>query len=199
VLQQREFQRVGGMKTLKLDVRILAATNRDLSAEVKKGSFREDLFHRLNVVAIRMPALRERAEDILLLARYFLSRSMARCRRRVQGFSPEAERLLMQYNWPGNVRELENSVERAVVLGNSDFVQPEDLPEDLIDSLPGADLNSVYHSSVGDAKRESILRAWAQAKGDYKIAADLLGLHPNSLLRLIRNLRLRDRLRGEGL
>lgn len=196
VLQEREFQRVGGTKTLRLDVRVLAATNKDLLADVKKGLFREDLYHRLNVVAIRMPALRERGQDVLLLARYFLVRSMGRCGRRVQGFSPEAESLLLQYNWPGNVRELENAVERAVVLGNSDWVLPEDLPETILEAVPSDQWSSIYHVSVGGAKRDSILRAWAQAKGDYKAAAELLGLHPNSLLRLIRNLHLRDRLRG---
>src|SRR5262249_37796964 len=101
VLQQREFERVGGTRTLPLDVRFLAATNRDLAAEVQRGAFREDLYHRLNVVALRTPPLRERREDIPLLARSFLERMAARCRP-VAGFTPEAERRLMQYSWPGN-------------------------------------------------------------------------------------------------
>src|SRR6185295_15691106 len=108
---------------IKLDVRVLAATNRDLAAQARSGAFREDLFHRLNVVALRVPALRERPQDILPLARYFLDRAAARCRRPVEGFSPEAEQYLAAHSWPGNVRELENAIERAVVLGESETIQ----------------------------------------------------------------------------
>ena len=196
VLQQREFERVGGMKTLTLDVRLIAATNRDLAAEVRRGAFREDLFHRINVVAVRTPPLRDRREDVPLLVRHFVSRAAARCKRRVRGVSPEAERCLTAYSWPGNVRELENAIERAVALGESDQILPEDLPESVVDAAPTPSPAGAYQTSVGGAKRESILRAWADAGGDYKAAAKLLGLHPNSLLRLIRNLGLRDILKG---
>src|SRR5207249_4742729 len=103
VLQQREFERVGGTRTLRLDVRLVTATNRDLAAEVRRGAFREDLFHRLNVVALRVPPLRERPGDIPPLARYFLERAAARCRRHVTGISSEAERRLTAHTWPGNV------------------------------------------------------------------------------------------------
>ena len=192
VLQEREFERVGGSQTIRLNVRLIAATNRDLSAEVRRGVFREDLYHRLNVVVLKSPPLRERPEDILLLARYFVERSSARCHRRVQGISEEAERLLQGYDWPGNVRELENAIERAVVLGESDRILPEDLPETLF--RHGDPQMAPIFASVGEAKRESVIRAWAQANGDYKVAAQLLGLHPNSLLRLIRTLSLRERL-----
>ena len=192
VLQEREFERVGGSQTIRLNVRLIAATNRDLSAEVRRGVFREDLYHRLNVVVLRSPPLRERPEDIPLLARYFVNRSSVRCHRRVQGISDEAERLLQAYDWPGNVRELENAIERAVVLGESDRILPEDLPETLF--RHGDTQMAPIFASVGEAKRESVIRAWAQANGDYKVAAQLLGLHPNSLLRLIRTLSLRDRL-----
>ena len=192
VLQEREFERVGGSQTIRLNVRLIAATNRDLSAEVRRGVFREDLYHRLNVVVLRSPPLRERPEDIPLLARYFVNRSSVRCHRRVQGISDEAERLLQAYDWPGNVRELENAIERAVVLGESDRILPEDLPETLF--RHGDPQMAPIFASVGEAKRESVIRAWAQANGDYKVAAQLLGLHPNSLLRLIRTLSLRDRL-----
>ena len=196
VLQQREFERVGGTRTLSLDVRIVAATNRDLLADVKSGSFREDLYHRLNVVAVRMPPLRERSEDIPELARHFLARSAARCGRRVRGISEDAERALMRYDWPGNVRELENAIERAVVLGEGEWLLPEDLPETVLDAAPKAEIDSAYQHSVGDAKRDAITRAWTQAGGDYKTAAESLGVHPNSLLRLIRNLGLRDTLKN---
>jgi Nif-specific regulatory protein len=196
VLQQREFERVGGSKTMRLDVRVIAATNRDLAAEVRRGAFREDLYHRLNVVALKTPPLRERREDISLLARHFMERSAARSGRRVVGISPEAERLLTAYEWPGNVRELENAVERAVVLGESEQILPEDLPESLFEAASAPVANSAYQATVGDAKRDSILRAWNEAGGDYKMAAQLLGLHPNSLLRLVRNLGLREVLKG---
>jgi transcriptional regulator with GAF, ATPase, and Fis domain len=196
VLQQREFERVGGTKTLKLDVRLVAATNRDLAADVKRGAFREDLFHRLNVVALRTPPLRERREDILDLARHFLAQASARCGRRVSGISAGAERYLLAYDWPGNVRELENIMERAVVLGESDQVQLEDLSDSGLEVAAPEELAGAYQSSVGEAKRESIRRAWSEAGGDYKLAAAMLGLHPNSLLRLVRTLGMRDVLKA---
>src|SRR5262249_8367229 len=115
VLQQREFERVGGTRTYRLDVRLVAATNRDLAAEARRGAFREDISHRLNVVAFRAPPLREHPGDILPLARYFLERAAQKCRRVVTGISPEAEQYLVAHSWPGNVRELENAIERAVV------------------------------------------------------------------------------------
>ena len=133
VLQLREFQRVGGTRTLTLDVRLIAATNRDLAAEVKSGAFREDLYHRLNVIALRTPPLRERRDDVPVLARHFLRKAAARCGRRIQGFSAEAERYLVAYGWPGNVRELENAIERAVVLGEGEMILPEDLPETVLE------------------------------------------------------------------
>jgi Nif-specific regulatory protein len=192
VIQEREFARVGGTRTLQLDVRIIAATNRDLAAEVRAGRFREDLYHRLNVIVLRTPPLRERREDIAMLARYFLEGAARRCGRRVAGFSPEAERALAQYSWPGNVRELENAVERAVVLGSGEQIAPEDLPEAVTEGLAAAGDAGPFQTQVAATKRQSILRAWEQANGDYKAAAAQLGMHPNSLLRLIRNLGLRD-------
>jgi transcriptional regulator with GAF, ATPase, and Fis domain len=192
VLQQREFERVGGTRTLRLDVRLIAATNRDLAAEVKRGAFREDLYHRLNVVAIRVPPLRDRAEDIPALARHFLERAAARCGRRVTDLSPEAERHLVSYSWPGNIRELENAIERAVVLGQSDQVLAEDLPETVLDAAPvTTDNDGALQSSVSDAKRKLILDAWREAGGDHNLAAEILKVHPNSLRRLIRNLGMR--------
>jgi Nif-specific regulatory protein len=201
VLQEREFERVGGTKTLQLNVRLVAATNRDLSAEVRKGAFREDLYHRLNVVALRMPPLRERPEDIPLLAEHFLRKSARRIGRVMAGITPEAERMLLQYSWPGNVRELENAMERAVVLSDSDWLTPQDLPDTIAGRIEPEpeESGASYESAVGDAKRDAILRAWQQANGDYKAAAATLGIHPNSLLRLIRKHGLRDVLRhGAG-
>jgi len=194
VLQQREFERVGGTRTLPLNVRIVAATNRDLSAAVRCGAFREDLYHRLNVVAFRVPPLRDRPEDIPALARHFLERAAVRCHRRVCGISPEAERYLLSYSWPGNVRELENAIERAVVLGQSDALLPEDLPETVLESAVVPEVPGALQSSVTQTKRQLILAAWQEAGGDHKLAAAKLNIHPNSLRRLIRSLHLRDAL-----
>ncbi|HEY1949871.1 MAG TPA: sigma 54-interacting transcriptional regulator [Bryobacteraceae bacterium] len=191
VLQQREFERVGGTQPHPLDIRVIAATNRDLNADVSEGRFREDLYHRLNVVTLEAPPLRDRKEDIPQLALFFLNRSAERCKRQVQGISADAQEMLKQYAWPGNVRELENAMERAVVLGLSEWVLPEDLPETLLEAAP-RDAETKYHRSVGQAKREAIVDAYVQGKGDYKLAAALLGLHPNYLLRLVRNLALRE-------
>jgi Nif-specific regulatory protein len=193
VLQQREFERVGGTRTLKLDVRLIAATNRDLAAEVRRGAFREDLYHRLNVVSSRVPPLRERPGDIPALARYFLDRTAERCQRRVSRISPEAERYLIGYSWPGNVRELENAIERAVVFGQSDTLLPEDLPESILNSTAEA-VPGTLESSIAGIKRQAILAAWQQAAGDHNRAAALLHIHPNSLRRLIRILNLREML-----
>lgn len=192
VLQQREFERVGGTNTHRLDVRFIAATNRDLAEEVRRRNFREDLYHRLNVVALRTTPLRERKEDIPMLAKHFLEKAAAQVNRRVGGISKEAESCLIEYDWPGNVRELENAIERAVVLGETDQLLPEDLPESVLEASTAKSAGAGFQSAVGDAKRRCILDAWEQAGGDYKAAAELLGLHPNSLLRLIRNLGLRD-------
>src|SRR5262249_15502657 len=122
VLQQREFERVGGTQVHSLDIRVIAATNRDLMDDVREGKFREDLYHRLNVVRLESPPLRERKDDIPVLAQYFLQRSAERCKRQVDGLSKEAQEIILQYQWPGNVRELENAMERAVVLGVTDEV-----------------------------------------------------------------------------
>jgi Nif-specific regulatory protein len=194
VLQEREFERVGGTRTLQLNVRLVAATNRDLLAQVRRGSFREDLYHRLNVVALRMPALRERPEDIPLLAEHFLRRSARKVGRVMAGITPEAERMLSRYSWPGNVRELENAMERAVVLSDTEWLTPLDLPDTISGTVPTAvtPVDGRYELAVGDAKREAVVRAWQQAQGDYKQAAALLGIHPNSLLRLIRKHDLRE-------
>jgi two-component system response regulator HydG len=197
VLQEHEFDRVGGTRTLRLDVRLIAATNRNLVEQVRKGAFREDLFHRLNVVALHTFPLRERREDILPLARHFLQLAATRHRRTLSGFSPEAEMMLHSYSWPGNVREVENAIERAAVLGSSETVVPEDLPDAVRGVAQTRDSSAAaLEESVGNAKRETVMRAWRQAAGDYRTAAEILEMHPNSLLRLIRKLGLRDILRA---
>ncbi len=133
VIQEHSFERVGGIKTIKSDFRVIAATNKDLKKEIEEGRFREDLYYRLNVVNIHLPPLRERAEDIPVLATHFLKKYSKENKKQIKGFSPEAMQILGGYNWPGNVRELENIVESAVVLSQSDVIGVEDLPAEIKD------------------------------------------------------------------
>jgi transcriptional regulator with GAF, ATPase, and Fis domain len=199
VLQDREFERVGGTRPISVDIRLVAATNRDLAAEVKKGNFREDLFYRLNVVKVLLPPLRERPEDIELLARYFVSEFGKKVKRKVVGLSSEALEALKRYEWPGNIRELANTIERAVVLGSTELILPDDLPEMLVErARRGAAASGAagYHEAVAEKKRELILDAVSRSGGSITQAAKLLGLHPNYLHRLIRNLDLRDELKN---
>ena len=198
VLQEREFERVGGTVTIKVDLRLIAATNKNLEEAIEAGEFRQDLYYRLNVVSLEMPPLRERREDIMLLANYFADKYGVKCNRRLQGFSAEARACLTAYDWPGNVRELENAIERAVVLGTTDVILPEDLPEALLErATTPAPLQSGtgYHEAVVKTKKQIIPRAIEEAKGNYTEAAKLLGVHPNYLHRLIRNLNLRAQLK----
>ena len=192
VLQEREFERVGGTRTIKLDVRLLAATNRELEEEVRNAKFRQDLFFRLNVVSIKMPALRDRRDDISALATHFVKKYAERAKRSIAGISPEARSCLTHYDWPGNVRELENAMERAVVLGSSDLILPEDLPESVLErgSQPAGPV-AAFHDGVRESKKQLIMTAFEQAGGNYTDAAKLLGLHPNYLHRLIRNLNIK--------
>jgi Nif-specific regulatory protein len=190
VLQEREVERVGGTRTVKLDIRLVAATNRDLKAAVRSGTFREDLYYRLNVVSIRVPALRERREDISLLASYFTARSAEKVNRRVMGISPSARACLMRYDWPGNVRELENAIERAVVLGSSEVILPEDLPDGVAEeAAPGDETVTPLHDAVREAKKLVVWRAIEQAGENYTEAAKSLGVHPNHLFRLVAELK----------
>ena len=192
VLQTGEFERVGGTRPIKVEVRTIAATNRDLEAAIKTGKFREDLYYRLNVVSIRMPPLRERREDIPLLATYFVSVYSKKCKRRVAGISAEALRIMCAYDWPGNVRQLENAIERAVVMGSTELIDPEDLPETIFMGAVTNQPQKGYHEKVREMKRELIKKTLQQTGGNVTEAAKLLRLHPNNLHRLISNLGLRD-------
>ena len=193
VLQEREFERVGGTRSLPADIRVIAATNRELQQAIRAGTFRQDLYYRLNVITVPMPPLRERREDIPALANYFAARFAARSGRTLAGISPAARASLMQYDWPGNVRELENAIERAVVLGTADLILPEDLPEAIVEAVPSASSASGYHESVREAKRKIIFAALEQSNGSQSDAARLLGVNPTYLSRLIRNLGLKGR------
>jgi Nif-specific regulatory protein len=200
-LQMREFERVGGTRTIKVDVRMIAATNRDLKKAIEAGRFREDLYYRLNVVSIPMPPLRERREDIPLLASFFVAEYSRKCKRRVTGISAEARRLICAYDWPGNVRQLENAIERAVVLGATELIAAEDLPEVICEpreseleregQIKDVQPPAGYYETVKEAKRQLILKTLRQTSGNYTEAAKLLGIHPNNLHRLLRNLNLR--------
>ena len=196
VLQEREFERVGGTRSIKVDIRLITATNKNLEEAVSEGTFRQDLYYRLNVVSLEMPPLRDRPEDIPLLANYFAAKYSEKCNRRVVGISSEAQARLRNYDWPGNVRELENAIERAVVLGTTEQILLEDLPESVLESEPvTAEPATKYHDAVAQTKKQVILSAMLQMKGNYTEAAKLLGVHPNYLHRLIRNLNLKDQLK----
>lgn len=191
VLQERQFERLGGTRTISVDVRVIAATNRNLEDAMKDGTFRQDLYYRLNVISLTLPPLRERREDIPLLAYYFVAKYSKKCKRLVSGISPETRNCLLAYDWPGNVREMENAIERAVVLGNSEVIVPDDLPESLLATGVAPQHSSNFHEAVNEAKKNLILQAIEQANGNYTAAAKLLGIHSTNLHRLIRTLGLR--------
>lgn len=196
VLQEREFERVGGTRPLKADIRLIAATNRELQTEVKQGNFRQDLYYRLNVVQFKMPALRDRREDILQLAENFVGKFGLKLNRKLRGISVNAKKILQKYDFPGNVRELENTIERAVVLGSSEWILPEDLPEDFLDLRIETERENAsnYHEAVREKKIELIKKAFQESKGSYVDAAKILDVHPNYLHRLIRNLEIKGEL-----
>lgn len=195
VLQEREFDRVGGTHPIKIDVRLIAATNRNLEEAVRKKEFRQDLYYRLAVVKLTMPPLRERREDIPMLARHFIQKDAKRCKVKPKPLSREAMAALVSYEWPGNVRELENAIERALVMGSSDMILLEDLPESLLEQNSPAEMHEGrYHASVKELKKQLIADAVEQTAGNYVEAAGILGVHPNYLHRLIRNLGLKDEL-----
>ena len=195
VLQEREFERVGGTRPITVDIRLIAATNRDLGEAVKTGTFRKDLFYRLNVLSLVLPPLRDRREDIPMLADYFVIKYVKKCHTRTKKISPEAMLCLVNYDWPGNVRELENAIERALVLSMSDVIQPEDLPESILEKglSPSAE-GANYHYQVRELKKKLIVSALEETKRNYTEAAHLLGVHVNYLHRLIRNLDLKEAL-----
>ncbi len=194
-LQEREIERLGGTRPIPVDVRLVAATHRDLEEEVKQGRFREDLYYRLKVITCVVPPLRERRDDIPLLVRHFAELHGRKLGRPRVPIAPEARAVLLRHDWPGNVRELANAVERAVVLGDGDVLRREDLPDELGASRAGTEPEGTgFLDSLNAYKKQLILDAFAAAGQDYKAAADQLGVHVNSLHRMIRNLGLKDEL-----
>jgi DNA-binding NtrC family response regulator len=212
VLQEREFERVGGSKTIKVDVRILAATNKDLEKETRSGNFREDLFYRLNVIPMRIPPLRERPEDIPILVDHFINHFSKKRKREPIKFDQEVITLFMKYPWPGNVREMENLIERLIILDEDNFVTSKDLPqrfqeyqgrpvqaEPFIDPVATGDLNREVlfpdrginlNNLVDEMERNLISQAMQKAQGIKSKAADLLGLKRTTLLEKIKKLEL---------
>jgi DNA-binding NtrC family response regulator len=188
-LQEREFERVGGTQLIRVDVRIIAATNRNLEAAVKEGRFREDLYYRINVVPIVLPPLRGRKEDVPVLAQFFMQRFSIESKKNFTEISQEALEALSAYDWPGNVRELANVIERAVVLGQPPTIQIEDLSPGIVAAEGEIDNRPTpvsYHESVDEYRREVIVSALAQTQGNRAAAARLLGLQRSYLLRLMK-------------
>jgi len=184
VLQEHEFERLGGTRTLRTDVRVIAATNRNLPQMVANGQFREDLYYRLNVVSIEMPPLRERKDDVGQLAMFFLRRFAAELKKRVDGLSPDALKLLMRYNWPGNIRELENSIERAVLMSDGSQVTSTDLRlGELSTSTASSDGSPVVKIpptgiALEEIERQALIEALKMSNWVQKDAAELLNISP---------------------
>ena len=179
VIQERELQRVGGDQTVRVDVRILAATNKDLACEVEGGRFRQDLYYRLNVVALQLPPLRERGEDIPLLAMHFMKLFAERNGKTVKGFTPGAMDRLLKHNWPGNVRELENAVERAVVLLVGEYISERELPPTIGGQeaeAPAASRLDFANMTLEEIERLAVMDTLAQVGGDKSEAARRLGV-----------------------
>jgi DNA-binding NtrC family response regulator len=175
-LQEHEFERVGGNQTIRVDVRVIAATNRDLADLVAKGKFREDLFYRLNVVALEMPPLRDRRSDVPALAKFFLDRYTKENAKTIDGFTTEAIERLMAYDWPGNVRELENAVERAVVLCNAQQIEARHLPPSVQPRVTPAGMPTVPGCTMADIERYAILETLKSTGGSTSRAAEILGI-----------------------
>lgn len=195
VLQQKEFDRVGGTRPIPFKARVIAATNKNLEEAIQAGQFRQDLYYRLNVVSTLLLPLRERRDDVPLLALFFAARYAQKSRRPFKGISQQARALMMSYSWPGNVRELENAIEHAIVMGLTDQLLPEDLPSGILEeqsaSLPGGR----YQDVLNKTKKDLVLSALREAKGSFPEAARSLGVHPKYLHRLVRNLNLKSELR----
>jgi DNA-binding NtrC family response regulator len=190
-LQERECYPLGSNEPVKFDVRVICATNKDLTKEVSEGRFREELLYRINVITIRLPPLRERKEDITLLANHFLRKYEKPLGRSPMRFSKGAMRLLMNYRWPGNVRELENTVERAAILAETDVIHTHDLPEKLHEASPvNGEVGDSPGMTLEELEREHMRRVLSQVKGDKVKAAQILGIHLSTLYRKVQRYRL---------
>ena len=191
VLQEREFRRVGENRNRRVDVRVLAATLRDLPGEVAAGRFRQDLYYRLRVIEIRIPPLRERRDDILPIARQVLAETASRMKLPVTGFTPAAADQMLRWGWPGNVRELQNVVERALVLARGTRIELEDLPDEVRHSSPAIGSPGVATASraLADVERDHILTVVDSVEGNRTKAAAILGIGPATLFRKLKEYR----------
>jgi DNA-binding NtrC family response regulator len=179
-LQEHEFERVGGTQTIRVDVRVIAATNRDLKEEIARGRFREDLFYRLNVVNIETPPLRERRSDIPAIARFFLDRYARENGKLIEAIAPQALELLVAYDWPGNVRELENAIERAVVLATGTQLEARQLPPSVRPVAPKG-MPAIPGATMAELERYAIVETLKAAGGSTSKAAELLGISPRTI------------------
>ena len=183
VLQERVFRRVGGTRDIRVDLRVITASNRPLEARVKEGQFREDLFYRLNVIPIHIPPLRERRDDVMPLARHFLTESNVRSHKAIKGFTPETERLILSYPWPGNVRELRNLIERLVILGNSDHIEPQHLPIQFASQAVEVprQMGSQEFRTLAEVERAYINQVMQRVEANKSKAAKILGISRQTL------------------
>jgi len=184
VLQEREFEPVGGTQTIKVDTRVIVATNKNLEKEIQEGRFREDLYYRLNVITVEVPPLRQRREDIPLLADFFLKHYAEKNRRLIKGFAPRATDLLMRYDWPGNVRELENIIERAVIMARGEMITPLEFPVDLQDldvEIKESRIDLTPGRSLKEVEKVLILRTLEETGGNRTHAARILGISRRTL------------------
>ncbi|MDH4257528.1 MAG: sigma-54 dependent transcriptional regulator, partial [Candidatus Aminicenantes bacterium] len=196
VMQEREFMRLGGTKTIRVDVRVVAATNSDLEVLIQERRFRQDLFYRLNVIKIELPSLRERKEDIPLLVKHFLDIYSQENNKEIEGVTPDVMEILISYDWPGNIRELENLIERAVVLTKTKLITRDNLPPFLLSApdkglaltLSNQDLN--LKENLQTIQKKAILRALKQSNGIQKKAASLLGVKATTLNEMIKRLKI---------
>jgi DNA-binding NtrC family response regulator len=198
VIQEREFRRLGGLENIKVDVRIIAATNIDLQTAVRQGTFRDDLYYRLNVIVIKIPPLHERAEDIPLLSEYFIRKYAEEGHRKSMYLDPAALKVLMDYDWPGNVRELENVIERAVVLSTRECISPDLFPKNLTMPLPADPVRFASNSTslkerVGNFEKAIILAALEKTEWNQKKAAQLLSVNATTLSEKLKRLKIKER------
>ena len=179
VLESQEFERLGGKETLKVDVRIISATNQDLEKKIKEKSFREDLYYRLNVISLLIPPLRDRKEDILLLTDHFIRKANLKCGRKVKGITPEVKDIILSYDWPGNVRELENVIERGVVLSRTDVIDKNDLP--YLGLVKSQEVPPSLNLSLKEMEKNHIMNTLLKTDWNLNKSAEILGIHRNTL------------------
>ena len=191
-LQERRIRPIGSNREIEVDVRLISATNENLKEAIAKGNFREDLFYRLNVVHIEVPPLRERKEDIDLLAASFLETFNSEDKRKIEGFTPAAKKALLSYSWPGNIRELKNAIESAVVLARGKNIDKDDLPQQVRDSGSGARISFDLPITLDEAERRLILETISYAKGNKTKAAELLGIGRKTISRRMQDLKIEE-------